>query len=263
MNAMRTATVALILAGAAMQPTAGAEPPVANVVFSGAIGEGILKLSHSHLSDADWGRSLLAGAVLESDQGIRCLLLRDIVVPAEAVFTAELPVALLQVPSGAPVPQVWRIASPPDPALVPLLAIITRLDDLPKETAQLAILMAINDVDLASWRRFRHEATAYTPTVQGGAEVVVALDALSILRKAWPQRRWRLEAEGELRLRALRDPHTRAAAEVLFGVAPLADAPAAPIVPATPPQIDQLLHRRPGANCPVCRMRSRSEADVP
>jgi hypothetical protein len=60
---------------------------------------------------------------------------------------------------------------------------------------------------------------------------------------------------------ALRNPMTRAKAAQLFGLTTPGDAPAgqAPAGQA-PADVGQLLHLKPGDNCPVCRMRAQAQA---
>ena len=57
--------------------------------------------------------------------------------------------------------------------------------------------------------------------------------------------------DGELRLRALRQPLVRAKAMQLFGMSAPEGVPV--------PQLNQLLHTAPGDNCPICRMRAQME----
>ena len=85
------------------------------------------------------------------------------------------------------------------------------------------------------------------------SEISAMLDQLFIAHRCVPGRTARLMGEGALRLRALRDPTTRARAMELFA-APVANAGLAP-------DLQQLLHTAPGDNCPVCRMRTQQAPD--
>jgi hypothetical protein len=137
------------------------------------------------------------------------------------------------------------------PTLDPLLKYAATRDDLPRATAQLVALALIEDVTFASWQQFLapQRASEGGPTP---AEVTTAVDALGLLRQIAPERVFALANDGELKLRALRNPWSRAKAMQLYGVN-LPDGVAAP-------DVQQLLHTKPGDNCPICRMRAQMEA---
>jgi hypothetical protein len=107
-------------------------------------------------------------------------------------------------------------------------------------------LVSPPDTGMSQWR----ESLGRDPNP---AEIAAVLDGLLIARRCAPGRSPRLMGEGVLRLRALRDPATRARAMELFA-APVADAGQAP-------DLQQLLHTAPNDNCPVCRMRVQQASD--
>jgi len=80
-------------------------------------------------------------------------------------------------------------------------------------------------------------------------EIAAAIDALGVLREIAPERKFALASDDELKLRALRNPFSRAKAMQLYGMT-LPDGLVAP-------DLQQLLHTKPGDNCPICRMRAQ------
>ena len=75
-----------------------------------------------------------------------------------------------------------------------------------------------------------------------------------ILRTVAPSQTFALGSDSGLKLRALRNPWCRAKAMELYGIT----------IPATTadgqvPDLGQLLHTRPGDNCPICRQRALME----
>jgi hypothetical protein len=104
-------------------------------------------------------------------------------------------------------------------------------------------LVSPPEAGMAEWRATlgREPATA---------EIEAMLDNLMIARACAPDRTPRLMNEGALRLRALRDPATRARAMALFAPPALEGGQA--------PDLRQLLHTGAGDNCPICRMRAQA-----
>jgi len=147
--------------------------------------------------------------------------------------------------------------------LAPLLAWLALHPDVPRSTAQLAVLSLMEDITFPQWRNFLLAAQP-NPAPAGqpaAAEIVQAVDALGILREVAPGKSPALATDAELKLRALRNPTTRAKAMQLYGITLPADDTGAAIAP----EIGQLLHLVPGDNCPVCRARARMQPppDVP
>jgi hypothetical protein len=77
-----------------------------------------------------------------------------------------------------------------------------------------------------------------------------------VLREISPDKTFALASDSELKLRALRNPWCRAKAMQLYGMTIPGDAPPG----AVPPDLGQLLHTKPGDNCPICRMRAQMQA---
>ena len=84
------------------------------------------------------------------------------------------------------------------------------------------------------------------------AEVTQAVDALGILHTIAPGQQFAIANDSGLKLRALRNPWCRAKAMQLYGIA----LPAASGADGQVPDLGQLLHTKPGDNCPICRQRA-------
>ena len=139
------------------------------------------------------------------------------------------------------------------PALAPLLRLAAERADLPNDTAQLLALALLEDIAFTPWQHFlapqRTKEAAEQPHPTP-AEVTLAIDALGLLRQLAPERQLALATDPELKLRALRNPWCRAKAVQLYGLDAV----------ALPPDIGQLLHARPGDNCPICRQRTKMQS---
>lgn len=77
------------------------------------------------------------------------------------------------------------------------------------------------------------------------------LDALASAKQAAPQKTFALMDDAELRRAALRTPEVRAKAMQVLGLNVPDGVPV--------PEVSQLLHTKPGDNCPVCKMRAKAE----
>jgi hypothetical protein len=176
------------------------------------------------------------------------------VIPAGETAVANIPCAALSL-ANARSGQPFKATAESEPRLTPLLKTIAAEDNVPRETSQLAILAIIEDVDFARWLQFEAPPPRDNPApapIATSAQIQKAIDALGILKAAVPERRFVLESSNDLKLRALRDPMTRTKAMQIFGITTPPDlAPVAGVAPS----IGQLLHTKPGDNCPVCRMR--------
>jgi hypothetical protein len=136
-----------------------------------------------------------------------------------------------------------RALSDPIPALQPLIEYSAAHTDLPRSTAQCATLILLEDISFKQWLDFRR---AERPA---NDETVTAIDAIALATQLRPGGTFAMATDPELRLRALRNPLSRAKAMQIFGMT----APeGVPIL-----QIDQLLHTKPGDNCPICRLRAQ------
>jgi hypothetical protein len=164
-------------------------------------------------------------------------------VPAGGAMEIMLPVVALS--SQNPIrPEAFAFTADAEPRLAGLLKALADQPDAPRPTAQLAAFCLLEDITFARWRQFLGTAEAQ-PTP---AEITQAIDALGLLRVAAPDRKFALSTDGDLKLRALRNPWSRAKAMAVYGL-DLGDG-------AVPPDIRQLLHTSAGDNCPVCRQRT-------
>lgn len=190
--------------------------------------------------------SLPAGAIAQSAATkSRVVSLRAVSteVPAGGVTEIMLPVVSLS--SQNPIhPETFTFTADAEPRLAGLLKALADQPDAPRPTAQLAAFCLLEDITFARWRQFLGTAEAQ-PTP---AEITQAIDALGLLRVAAPERKFALAADSDLKLRALRNPWSRAKAMVVYGL-DLGDG-------AVPPDIRQLLHTSVGDNCPICRQRT-------
>ena len=182
----------------------------------------------------------------------RVVVLRkaDATVPPQGVVDVSLPiVALSSKSSGTTQPFVLTAAS--EPKLTPLLDYLSSQPDAPRGTAQLAVFCLLENMSYGQWLQSLSPASGGTsapalhPTP---AEITQAVDVLGILRKIAPQQTFALASDSELKLRALRNPWCRVKAMQIYGLN-LGDG-------AVPPDLGQLLHTRPGDNCPICRQRA-------
>jgi hypothetical protein len=134
--------------------------------------------------------------------------------------------------------------------LQPLVNWSAKQNDLPRTTAQVASLLLLEDVNFAQWQEFLRKEPLTEPRPTPG-DVAAAVDAISIVRQLVPDRKLAIAEDPEFRLRALRNPWSRAKAMQLFGMNPPEGVPV--------PDLNQLLHTRPGDNCPICRLRNQAD----
>ena len=174
-------------------------------------------------------------------------------VPAQNALEVSLPVVALSSKSAAK-QQPFTLQTASEPRLTPLLKALADQPDAPRPTVQLAVLGLLEDINFAQWRQFSGATGDMQPTP---AEITQAIDALGLLRVAAPQGTFALGNDTELKLRALRNPWSRAKAVALYGLDPGGDAVA--------PDLRQLLHTQPGDNCPICRQRAlmQKQGDIP
>ena len=186
--------------------------------------------------------------------GDRVLVLRTarLTVPPGGSAEARLPTVALSAKN----PCTTRTFAPVQdsaPALAPLLRLAAERADLPNDTIQLVALALLEDIAFTPWQEFlvpqRNKEAAEQPHPTP-AEVTLAIDALGLLRQLAPERQFALATDPGLKLRALRNPWARAKAVQLYGL------DAVPL----PPDIGQLLHARPGDNCPICRQRAKMQS---
>lgn len=202
---------------------------------------------------------LPAGAIFQAPTGARLVALRESTVPLAAGASGALaiPTAALSTSTPAPsaTPQPAQVSDQKEPRLAPLLEYLKTRNDVPRGTSQCAVFAILDDITFQQWEQFvaasRLPGTAQEASAASDA-LIEALDAIGILRESFPGRGFKLQADPELKLRALRHPALRAKALQLFGMTIPGDTAN---VGATPPDLGQLLHTKPGDNCPICRMR--------
>jgi len=135
--------------------------------------------------------------------------------------------------------------------LDPLVEYSAAHNDLPRATAQVAALLLTGNIGYPQWVAFlRLDRSAPAESRPTPADVVAALDALALTRQSEPKREFALYGDSEFRLKCLRNPWSRAKAMQLFAM----QAPEGVVAP----DIGQLLHTKPGDNCPICRMRTNA-----
>jgi hypothetical protein len=173
--------------------------------------------------------------------------------PAHGVADVALPIAALS-SRNVTQSQPFVLTTENEPRLAALLQALADQPDAPRATTQLAIFCLLEDITFAQWRQFLGSAAESQPTP---AEVTQAIDALGLLRLAQPQQTFALARDADLKLRALRNPWSRAKAMLVYGL-DFGDG-------AVPPDLRQLLHTSPGDNCPICRQRAlmQGSAEAP
>lgn len=204
--------------------------------------------------------SVAAGEIFATRAGRRLMVLRGLPESPEMRNAEEidLPAAALSSADVAVDGEPCERSGAKDERLAALLEVFQKQPDLPRETAQLAVFAVLEDIDFSKWRGWRAPA-GMEPKPPTPAEVVQAVDALTILRYAFPERSFALLADADLRHRALRNPWARSKAATLYGLTLPGDAAPAGV----PPDLGSLLHTKPGDNCPICRLRTPPEQNVP
>lgn len=217
-----------------------------------------LALTVSNASGAAVAVTIPAGLIAANRAGAgRLIVLRaaELAVAPGAAATVALPVAALE-KKNALETQPYRATPDAEPRLADLLKFLADQPDVPRATTQLVVLAVLEDVTFPQWRQFlapqragaQPEQTQPTPL-----EVTQAIDALGLLHRLAPAKNFALASDAELKFRALRNPWCRAKATQLYGITlPTSDG-------AVPPDLGQLLHLKPGDNCPVCRQRGEMQ----
>jgi hypothetical protein len=176
-----------------------------------------------------------------------------------AVAEASVPTAALSLAKSA-AKREFVIEPETMPKLQPLLDLLLKRDDIPRSTSQLAVLAIVADVTFADWVKW--EQAGSESTLPNPSHIATAVDAIGLLKQASIKPVPALVTDPSLKLLALRTPLCRAKAMQLYGIVLPDDAGAGGV---SPPNINQLLHTKPGDNCPVCRMRQqmdRSNGDL-
>jgi hypothetical protein len=202
-----------------------------------------------------------AGLVAESqDKADRVVVLRkaDASIPAKGAMEISLPVAALSSKNTAAT-QSYTLTTASEPKLGPLLDYLAGQPDAPRSTAQLAIFCLLENMNYGQWLQTLPAPSTASPAQPANAntthptpaEITEAVDVLGLLRHLAPQQSFAIASDSELKLRALRNPWCRVKAMQVYGLS-LGDG-------AVAPDLGQLLHTKPGDNCPICRQRALME----
>lgn len=191
-----------------------------------------------------------AGLVAIGKSGVRVATIRSASMQIAKGQAGEIvvPIVPLSLKNGTTA-ELFTIVPDRVEALQPLIELSAKENDLPRATAQLAALLLLENVEFAPWQEFLRREPLNEPRPTP-SDIAAAIDAISIARKLAPERKLTIADDPEFRLRALRNPWSRAKAMQLFGMNPPEGVPI--------PDLNQLLHTRPGDNCPVCRLRAQS-----
>jgi len=220
-----------------------------------------LSLTLRNPSSSSVAVTIPAGLIAEGrDKADRVVVLRkaEASVPPNSAVEVALPVAALS-SKNATATQPFTLTATTEPKLGPLLDYLAGQPDAPRTTAQLAIFCLLENMSYVQWLQTLSDAPIAAPA--GGAlptaahptpaEVTEAVDVLGLLRQLAPQQTFAMASDSELKLRALRNPWCRVKAMQIYGLS-LGDG-------AVPPDLGQLLHTKPGDNCPICRQRALME----
>lgn len=203
-----------------------------------------------------------AGTLLVSANGERQVSLRTLKVelPVKSEMDAILPTAALSAKNT----EVQRALAVPDAREERLAKLITLLDqqnDLPRPTAQLAVLVLLEDLNWADWQKWlgttwaRETPQKPHPTP---VEVAQAVDAIALARLSAPDRPFAILKDEGLKRLSLRNPWARGKAMALYGLT-VEDAITG--TPSLPPDLGKLLHTAPNDNCAICRRRDEMQKD--
>jgi len=239
--------------GAALTPAQALTRKDLACAWSGN-GRDSLSLTVNNSSDAPLQIDIPAGQIaVNRPNTAKMIVLRaaQLRVPAHGSAEASLPAAALS--SANPlVSESFQSLPVSEPRMDGLLKFLSTQPDAPKETAQLATLCLLENIDFQKWEQYLAPQRAGEPASQSHptpAQVTQAVDAMGILRAVAPGQTFALSSDSGLKLLALRNPWCRAKAMQLYGISiPGADGQI--------PDLGQLLHTRPGDNCPICRQRA-------
>ncbi|WP_131990083.1 hypothetical protein [Chthoniobacter flavus] len=215
-----------------------------------------LSLTLRNPSTAAVNIAIPAGLIAQGrDKPDQVIVLRkaEASVPAKGAVDVSLPVAALSSKSSG-ASQAFALTTTTEPRLKPLLEYLASQPDAPRSTVQVAVLCLLENLNYAQWMQYLSAAPSSPPATgphPTPAEITEAVDVLGLLRRLAPQQTFAIANDSELKLRALRNPWCRVKAMQVYGL-DLGDG-------AVPPDLGQLLHTKPGDNCPICRQRALME----
>jgi hypothetical protein len=240
-------------AGAALTPSQALMRKDLACAWSGN-GRDSLSLTVNNSSNTPLEIDIPAGQIasnLASTAKMIVLRAAQLRVPAHGSAEASLPAAALS-SANALASEPFQSLPAAEPRMDGLLKFLSTQPDAPKETAQLATLCLMEDIDFQKWQQFLTPQSAgepANPSRPTPAQVTQAVDAMGILRTVAPDQTFALSSDSGLKLLALRNPWCRAKAMQLYGIT-------VPGADGQIPNLGQLLHTRPGDNCPICRQRA-------
>jgi hypothetical protein len=264
---VRLAMLGLLLA---LAPLRAEEPlPLANAleakrVTLNATGNGRHVLHLQITAPAKLRVAIPSGAQFRSDNGELQVGLRTLVVEVGPGVDVDaiLPAAALHSGNSASERPVSFIGTV-EPKLAKLFELFTQQNDLPRQTAQLAILILQEDITWPQWKKWLEPAWNTEKPAKSHptpAEVAQAVDAIAFARLAAPEAKFTILADEDLKRVALRNPWARGKAMALYGLS-VEDALTGDS--SLPVDLGKLLHTSPNDNCPICRQRTRGPADIP
>lgn len=265
MNLLRIASLSLSWCAASLaEPTPLAKAFAEGKVRADFSGNGCDSATLKLVNTGVESQTLLlpAGSLLEAKTGERQVTLRALEVKIGAGESAEasLPTAAMAA-KNVKSDRTLTLSAEAEPRLAPLVKLLASQNDLPRATAQLAVFIVLEDIQWPAWRAWSASASGKpstdTPTP---AEVAQAVDSLGLVRLAMPHKTPALLASEDLKRLALRHPQARGKAGALYG---LTVENAVTGEPALPPDLRQLLHMSANDNCPICRLRQQSDANMP
>jgi len=204
---------------------------------------------------------LPAGQIYVTPTGDRIATLRAAAADLGATGNAEItiPCTSLSLRTDSAPDQPVRPTTDSEPKLEPLLKYLATRNDVPRATSECTALALLHDLTFQQWLDVAPApppSAEPAPAMAPPPALVQAIDAIGILRQIAPSQTFQLASDPQLKLRALRNPVTRAKALQLYGMTIPGDS----AVGQTPPDLGQLLHTKPGDNCPICRMRAQMQA---